>query len=106
MSETRPRREAYRLRSGLWRVPCKTPGCEHMATAKRRNHGCAGGSGVLCQRCRQERDSMRERAKAEARLEAAGKRPLRNPADDRSLTVFDASIRGVTDQFIVKLRKP
>jgi len=31
---------------------------------------------------------------------------LRNPADDRSLTVFDASIRGVTDQFIVKLRKP
>ena len=31
---------------------------------------------------------------------------LSNPADDRSLTVFDASIRGVTDQFIVKLRKP
>lgn len=31
---------------------------------------------------------------------------LRNPADDRSLSVFDASIRGVTDQFIVKLRKP
>lgn len=31
---------------------------------------------------------------------------LRNPADDRSLTVFDARIRGVTDQFIVKLRKP
>lgn len=31
---------------------------------------------------------------------------LANPADDRSLTVFDASIRGVTDQFIVKLRKP
>jgi len=31
---------------------------------------------------------------------------LRNPADDRSLTVFDASIRGVTDQFIVTLRKP
>ncbi|MGB4248327.1 MAG: methyltransferase domain-containing protein [Pseudohongiellaceae bacterium] len=31
---------------------------------------------------------------------------LANPADNRSLTVFDASIRGVTDQFIVKLRKP
>lgn len=31
---------------------------------------------------------------------------LANPVDDRSLTVFDPSIRGVTDQFIVKLRKP
>lgn len=31
---------------------------------------------------------------------------LANPADDRSKTVFDGSIRGVTDQFIVKLRKP
>lgn len=31
---------------------------------------------------------------------------LSNPADDRSKTVFDASIRGVTDQFIVKLRNP
>lgn len=31
---------------------------------------------------------------------------LRNSADDRSKTVFDASFRGVTDQFIVKLRNP
>ncbi len=31
---------------------------------------------------------------------------LSNPADDRSKTVFDPAFRGVTDQFIVKLRKP
>ena len=31
---------------------------------------------------------------------------LRNPADDRTKPVFDASIRGKTDQFIYKFRKP
>jgi predicted methyltransferase len=31
---------------------------------------------------------------------------LRNPADDHSLAVFDAAIRGHTDQFIYKFRKP
>jgi predicted methyltransferase len=31
---------------------------------------------------------------------------LRNPADDHSLKVFDAAIRGHTDQFIYKFRKP
>jgi predicted methyltransferase len=31
---------------------------------------------------------------------------LRNPADDHSKRVFDSSIRGVTDQFIFKFRKP
>lgn len=31
---------------------------------------------------------------------------LRNPADDRTKPVFDASIRGKTDQFIFKFRKP
>ncbi len=31
---------------------------------------------------------------------------LANPADDRSKTVFDPAFRGVTDQFIVKLRNP
>lgn len=31
---------------------------------------------------------------------------LRNPADDHSLTVFDKSIRGHTDQFAYKFRKP
>ena len=31
---------------------------------------------------------------------------LRNPADDRSLNVFDDTIRGRTDRFVFKFRKP
>ena len=31
---------------------------------------------------------------------------LRNPADDHTLKVFDPKIRGKTDQFILKFRKP
>lgn len=31
---------------------------------------------------------------------------LRNPADDRTLNVFDEKIRGQTDQFALKFRKP
>jgi len=31
---------------------------------------------------------------------------LRNPADDHKSKVFDASVRGKTDQFILKFRKP
>ena len=31
---------------------------------------------------------------------------LRNPADDHSLNVFDDQIRGKTDRFVLKFRKP
>ena len=31
---------------------------------------------------------------------------LRNPADDRSLGVFDPAIRGKTDRFVLRFRKP
>jgi predicted methyltransferase len=31
---------------------------------------------------------------------------LRNPADDHSLNVFDPKIRGTTDRFAFKFRKP
>jgi predicted methyltransferase len=31
---------------------------------------------------------------------------LRNPADDHSLLVFDPKIRGKTDRFMFKFRKP
>ena len=31
---------------------------------------------------------------------------LRNPADDRTLLVFDEKIRGKTDRFVFKFRKP
>ena len=36
----------------------------------------------------------------------AGREVLANPADDHTKTVFDPSIRGHTDQFIYKFRKP
>jgi predicted methyltransferase len=51
-------------------------------------------------------------AKARAELEAAGfvfegeSDAIRNPADDHTKGVFDASIRGQTDQFVYKFRKP
>ena len=31
---------------------------------------------------------------------------LRNPADDRSKNVFDPAIRGKTDRFVYRFRKP
>jgi predicted methyltransferase len=31
---------------------------------------------------------------------------LRNPQDDRSLRVFEGDIRGRTDQFVLRFRKP
>jgi predicted methyltransferase len=31
---------------------------------------------------------------------------LHNPADDHTLPIFDASIKGKTDRFILKFRKP
>jgi predicted methyltransferase len=31
---------------------------------------------------------------------------LRNPGDTRSLLVFDPSIRGKTDQFMLRFKKP
>jgi predicted methyltransferase len=39
------------------------------------------------------------------KLEAESKL-LRNPADDHSLLVFDPAIRGKTDRFVMKFRKP
>jgi len=81
MSETRPRRGAYRLGNGKWRVPCGSPDCPHYALVPRR----VGGKPPLCTKCHQRAASKRERAKSEARREAAGKRPLRNPADDLSV---------------------
>ena len=51
-------------------------------------------------------------AKARAELESAGfvfegeSDVIRNPADDHTKGVFDAAIRGKTDQFVYKFRKP
>ena len=51
-------------------------------------------------------------AAARKEIEAAGFRfegelpVLRNPADPHTAKVFDPSIRGKTDQFVYKFRKP
>ena len=51
-------------------------------------------------------------AKARAEIEAAGfefvaeSDALRNPEDTRTVVVFDPAIRGKTDQFVFKFRKP
>ncbi len=53
-----------------------------------------------------------DEAKGKAEVLAAGfefvgaSTVLRNPADDGTKTVFDPSVRGKTDQFILKFKKP
>ena len=49
---------------------------------------------------------VREQAEA-AGFEFVGESDvLRNPADDHTLKVFDPAVRGTTDQFVYKFRKP
>ena len=53
-----------------------------------------------------------DEALVKSQVEAAGFKfegesaVLRNPADDRKLSVFDKKIQGHTDQFLLKFRKP
>jgi len=53
-----------------------------------------------------------DEALVKSQVEAAGFKfegesaVLRNPADDRKLSVFDKKIQGRTDQFLLKFRKP
>jgi len=53
-----------------------------------------------------------DQAAAEAEIEAAGFKldaqsdVLRNPEDDHTLKIFDAKIRGKTDKFVLKFKKP
>ena len=72
------------------------------------DHAAADGSGV--------RDTTTlhriDEAAVKAEVTAAGfvfvgaSDVLRNPADARNLVVFDPAIRGHTDQFVLKFRKP
>lgn len=72
------------------------------------DHAAPAGSGL-----RHTEDLHRiDSATVRAEVTAAGfvfegeSRALRNPADPRTASVFDPSIRGKTDQFIYKFRKP
>ena len=72
------------------------------------DHSAAAGSGM------RDTDTLHriDAATVKTQVEAAGfrfvgeSRLLANPADDRSKPVFDKSIRGMTDQFIYKFKKP
>lgn len=72
------------------------------------DHAAAAGSGLSTTETLHRIDP----ATVKAQVTAAGftfegeSALLANPADDHSLMVFDKSIRGHTDQFIYKFRKP
>ncbi|HVF93405.1 MAG TPA: methyltransferase [Sphingomonas sp.] len=72
------------------------------------DHDDAAGAGMA----HTETTHRIEAAAARRQIEAAGFRfvgeskVLRNPADDHSKNVFDPAIRGKTDQFVYKFRKP
>ena len=72
------------------------------------DHSAIDGSGLSATNTLHRIDA----AQVKKEVEAAGfkfdgeSKVLRNPADPRTANVFDASIRGKTDQFIYKFRKP
>ena len=72
------------------------------------DHSAADGSGLAATNTLHRIDA----AQVKKEVEAAGfkyegeSNVLRNPADPRTANVFDASIRGHTDQFVYKFRKP
>ena len=72
------------------------------------DHADAAGTGITGTDTRHRIDP----AAVRKQVEAAGFRfvgesnVLRNPADDHSKAVFDPGIRGHTDQFVYKFRKP
>jgi predicted methyltransferase len=72
------------------------------------DHAAAAGSGLRDTNTLHRIDP----AAVKAQVLAAGfrfegeSRVLANPADDHSLKVFDPAIRGHTDQFVFKFRKP
>jgi predicted methyltransferase len=72
------------------------------------DHASAPGAGITTTNTLHRIDG----AAVKAQVTAAGfafvgeSDALRNPADDHSLKIFDPAIRGHTDQFIYKFRKP
>ena len=79
-----------------------------------------GGTYVIIDHAAEDGSGMRDtealhridEATVRQQVEAAGfefvgeSRVLRNPDDDRTADVFDESIRGRTDQFVLRFRKP
>ena len=72
------------------------------------DHADAPGTGLAGTETRHRIDPVMVRSQVEsAGFRFAGQtRVLANPADDHSKGVFDPAIRGQTDQFVYKFRKP
>jgi predicted methyltransferase len=72
------------------------------------DHAAAEGSGLRDTETLHRIDPAVVRQQVEAAgFEYVGESDvLRNPADARELAVFDESVRGRTDQFVMKFRKP
>jgi predicted methyltransferase len=72
------------------------------------DHAAPAGSGLADTNTLHRIDE----ATLKAEVEAAGfvldgeSEALRNPADDHTLKIFDPAIRGHTDQFVLRFRKP
>ncbi|WP_082470905.1 MULTISPECIES: class I SAM-dependent methyltransferase [unclassified Sphingomonas] len=72
------------------------------------DHADAPGTGMTGTSTRHRIDPAAVKTQVEAAgFRFVGQSPvLRNPADDHSKAVFDPEIRGKTDQFVYKFRKP
>ncbi|KQO07807.1 class I SAM-dependent methyltransferase [Sphingomonas sp. Leaf242] len=72
------------------------------------DHADAPGTGMTGTSTRHRIDPAAVKTQVEAAgFKFVGQSPvLRNPADDHSKAVFDPAIRGKTDQFVYKFRKP
>lgn len=72
------------------------------------DHEAAPGSGVSVAGTlhRIESAELRRQVEAAGFVFDGASEVVRNPDDDRSLSVFDESIRGRTDRFVFRFRKP
>jgi len=71
------------------------------------HQGAAGtGNSQVSTLHRIEGDFLRREVEAAGFIFEGESRAVTNPADDHSLNVFDAGIRGRTDQFVYRFRKP
>ena len=72
------------------------------------DHEAAPGAGttVVGTLHRIEASSLRAQVEAAGFVFDGETDVVRNPEDDHSLSVFDEAIRGRTDQFVLRFRKP
>lgn len=72
------------------------------------DHAAAAGKGTSQTHTLHRIDpaSVKQEVEAAGFVLAASSNVLRNPQDNHTLTVFDPAIRGKTDQFVFKFRKP